>query len=117
MKTLLLTLFVLIASKNSYATKLGWACVVDDRADEQILRSIKFPGFLSSIGALTVIPRLCNQPGPANLTDTCVVKGHSFYIGKDPLRSTLKLTSGQTISISCAETHIAEAQPSHGGSK
>ncbi|HXH29304.1 MAG TPA: hypothetical protein VNJ01_00705 [Bacteriovoracaceae bacterium] len=117
MKTLILTLFILIASKNSYATKLGWVCLLDDRADEQTLRTLKFPGYLPEIGILTVIPRLCNKPGPANLTDTCVVKGHSIFIGNDPQSSSLKLKNGKTVSLRCEESRVVEAQPSHGGSK
>ncbi len=114
MKSLILCL-TLISSLSAFAQELGWNCVVPEAHQAQVAR-LKLPGYLATIGILTVAPKHCSVIAPTIYSDVCRVKGHTITIGLNPAESLLTTKAGKYVPVLCEANREVEPFPAHGGS-
>ncbi len=117
MKKLFILFALAIVADTSLASTWGWNCLVSDRRNEPVVESLRLPGYLPTIGVLTISDVKCKQIGPAIYSDFCVLNNsYAVGIGINPQRSELLSRNGRKIGLSCERGHVVGPQPSHGGS-
>ncbi|HXH29303.1 MAG TPA: hypothetical protein VNJ01_00700 [Bacteriovoracaceae bacterium] len=110
MKTLLLSLSILLTSQTSFAGLKGWTCMTTNPEDTATLKALKLPGYLSEIQVLTVDPKLCGRIGPAIYQDFCAIKGNTLGIGIDAVESEFYARTGEKLILICEKNRIVYPQ-------
>jgi len=105
MKLLLSALFSLTFATTTFATSSGYVCVADP-SQEMELEHYVLPGYLDSIGVLTVKPEFCNLTVAAIYRDGCKIGSHTLLIALEMKDSVIVTKDGKKFNFACEKDEV-----------